>query len=261
MSAETARLAEAVAAAAASIPDAHVRTLAERIATTAGPAQAYAIVREPPVANFTAAATAIIEAWGAMGTPCAAPVVAAMLDAARATRRKVESAQRVELVWTGPDSRLLRARPTSQVVTDLVDSARRTLILVSFATTRVERIHRALSAAADRGVDISLVLETSDASGGRYKSHGPDPFAGIRAHRYTWSAEKRPADTAGAVLHAKLVIADGARAFVTSANLTGRALDANMEAGVTIDGGPLPAVLQAHFDELAYDGVLVPLTG
>ena len=45
-------------------------------------------------------------------------------------------------------------------------------------------------------------------------------------------------------------VVDGARAFITSANLTGHALEKNMEAGVLINGGPVPKTLSDHLQAL-----------
>ena len=84
-----------------------------------------------------------------------------------------------------------------------------------------------------------------------------DPFEGIHAARYVWATEHRPR-VAGrpAVLHAKIVLADDRVAFISSANLTGRALDHNIEAGVVVTGGPIPKALFSHFKEMAYGGVV-----
>jgi hypothetical protein len=45
-------------------------------------------------------------------------------------------------------------------------------------------------------------------------------------------------------------VVDGARAFITSANLTGHALEKNMEVGVLINGGPVPKTLGDHLQAL-----------
>ena len=47
-----------------------------------------------------------------------------------------------------------------------------------------------------------------------------------------------------------MAVADGNSALLTSANLTGHALEKNMEAGVVISGGHVPAGLRAHLHAL-----------
>jgi len=46
-------------------------------------------------------------------------------------------------------------------------------------------------------------------------------------------------------------------ALVTSANLTGHGIDANMELGLLVRGGPVPSRLAAHLSELMASGTLV----
>ncbi len=58
-------------------------------------------------------------------------------------------------------------------------------------------------------------------------------------------------------MHAKAVLADEHSALVTSGNLVGHALQANLELGVLVRGGPLPRRLTRHFRQLIMDGVLV----
>ena len=73
---------------------------------------------------------------------------------------------------------------------------------------------------------------------------------------YVWPIEKRPP---GSRLHAKVAVADGEFAFVTSANLTGHALDQNLEVGVLISGGQTPRRLTDHFHALISNGTLARL--
>jgi phosphatidylserine/phosphatidylglycerophosphate/cardiolipin synthase-like enzyme len=58
-------------------------------------------------------------------------------------------------------------------------------------------------------------------------------------------------------MHAKCLVSDGLHLFVTSANLSGNALDLNMELGVYVHGGALPEQVERHFDELIRLGELV----
>jgi len=57
-------------------------------------------------------------------------------------------------------------------------------------------------------------------------------------------------------LHAKAVIADGNWALVTSVNLTGHALELNMELGLLVEGGAIPQRPAAPFAELIARGIL-----
>jgi phosphatidylserine/phosphatidylglycerophosphate/cardiolipin synthase-like enzyme len=56
-----------------------------------------------------------------------------------------------------------------------------------------------------------------------------------------------------------VVVADQTRAFVTSANLTGSAMENNLEAGLLAHGGTVPRRLADHFSALMRVGVIQPL--
>jgi phosphatidylserine/phosphatidylglycerophosphate/cardiolipin synthase-like enzyme len=62
--------------------------------------------------------------------------------------------------------------------------------------------------------------------------------------------------TERASLHAKCVIVDSRRSFVTSANFTEAAQERNLEAGVLVDDPHFAASLRAQFDALVQSGDL-----
>jgi len=81
-----------------------------------------------------------------------------------------------------------------------------------------------------------------------------DAIAKVRAvvtgaEFYVWDGDAPGFDKSGSV-HAKCAVADGEAAFITSANLTGAAMDRNMELGVLVRGGDLPKKLQLHLEAL-----------
>ena len=51
-------------------------------------------------------------------------------------------------------------------------------------------------------------------------------------------------------MHAKIAVADKHICFITSANLTGNAMEKNMEAGVCITGGEIPELMHNHLSSL-----------
>jgi cardiolipin synthase A/B len=57
-------------------------------------------------------------------------------------------------------------------------------------------------------------------------------------------------------MHAKCAVADEELLFISSANLTGYALALNMELGLLVRGGPLPAAVWTHFQRLIEGGVM-----
>jgi phosphatidylserine/phosphatidylglycerophosphate/cardiolipin synthase-like enzyme len=63
----------------------------------------------------------------------------------------------------------------------------------------------------------------------------------------------------GGVLHAKAVVVDDEAVFVTSANLTGAALDRNIELGVLIRDRAVALTICGYFRSLIDRDLLKPL--
>ncbi|MGH7911163.1 MAG: DISARM system phospholipase D-like protein DrmC [Candidatus Dormibacteraceae bacterium] len=177
--------------------------------------------------------------------------VAGCLAGAAAAARVTRETQRVEVVWSGPESDVDTGRLTSRVVVDLIGEARRRVLLVSYAAITEERITAALAGAIERGVDVTLVRERA-VDNPAFRS-SDEAFVGLPLRRVVWPADRRPE---GAALHPKLIVVDGRSALVGSANLTGRALDANLECGVLIRGGPQPKSISDHIWSLIHSGTL-----
>jgi phosphatidylserine/phosphatidylglycerophosphate/cardiolipin synthase-like enzyme len=86
-------------------------------------------------------------------------------------------------------------------------------------------------------------------------SHETRPFGDLRSvRRWRWPADQR---SAGGLLHAKALIIDGQCALVGSANLTKRALIANLEVGVLIRDPEVAGALEDHVLGLMARGDLV----
>jgi phosphatidylserine/phosphatidylglycerophosphate/cardiolipin synthase-like enzyme len=168
--------------------------------------------------------------------------------------RAIERARRLRslsVVWTGPESGIATSRLTAATVIDLINSARREILLISYATYTEPALSAALAAAAGRGVEITLLIERH-IDNPAYSAPGT-PFPGLGATRLHWPRAQRPA---GASLHAKVIVVDDSTALVGSANLTSRAMETNLECGILIRGGPQPQAIRRHITELRARGAL-----
>lgn len=176
--------------------------------------------------------------------------VAGMLLGASDARLRVERELNVELVWTGPTTRFVPTRRTDQVLLDLIASASKDLFLVTFVAYDVHSVVTALNEAATRGIRLRILLEASARHGGTllYDSAATMRSRVPSAELYTWKEKTEP--FVDGKVHAKIAVVDGTRAFITSANLTGHALEKNIEAGVLINGGPVPKTLSDHLQAL-----------
>ncbi len=159
-------------------------------------------------------------------------------------------------VWTGPEPDTgSSGRLTLAVLADLVAEADREIVLVSYATLPGPALHGALANAVRRGVVVRTLLER--------RADNPHFFgddtslSDIPIDRLCWPGALRPV---GASMHAKVLVVDRTVALVGSANLTGPGLERNLECGMLVRGGPVPALIAAHFDALAADGVLLAVS-
>ena len=260
-------LTAAVVAAAHHIPEASLVAGANAIADHDhwSPTAASRLLEAVPAAGYTTHVRPIAEAWAAFpALPGAA--VAAAIRAAGAAVSEARRENRLSLVWTGPPTDEITLRSTRAVLHDLIASATETLILVSYASYGVAELAEDLREAAERGVHITLILESDEDSTvhhgpirpGKLKLAPALAALGDKIHLYRWPADQRAAIAApNASLHAKCVISDARRALVTSANLTDAAINDNMELGVLIESTTTGTQLHRHFHQLITDGILV----
>ncbi len=172
--------------------------------------------------------------------------------------------QSIELVWTGPAPTGSTLRRTDQALLDLIRGAERSIVVVTFAAYKVPEITIALEHAVARGVAVAFIGESDDESEGRLTFDASEALGETLARQvllYLWPLCKRTRDNKGrhGTLHVKCAVADDDHLLVSSANLTEYALNLNMELGVSIRGGELPAKIGDHIRRLIADGVLVPV--
>jgi len=167
----------------------------------------------------------------------------------------------LELVWTGPPQPMSTLRRTDQVLSDLITSAKHSLMIVSFAVYKLPHIEHALNAAMDKGVSVRFIFESRKESKGLLSIDGFNrnkDSALNRAELYVWPLERRSKTESGRIgaLHAKCAVADRETAFISSANLTAAALHLNMELGIIIHGNKIPCAIIDHFEGLIKSGFL-----
>jgi len=174
---------------------------------------------------------------------------------------------RLDLVWTGPETRASTSRSTGIVVERLFEEAERTVIVggYTFDTPEILRpLHRAM---ADRGVATMLFL---DVPGEATTSEGAENLATRHIDKFfceVWTFGTPKPDifydprTAmrgppWASLHAKCVVVDDKRALITSANFTDRGQERNIEAGVLIEDPVFAGELGGHWRQLVSAGLV-----
>nr|WP_255683281.1 DISARM system phospholipase D-like protein DrmC [Luteimonas sp. MHLX1A] len=245
---------EAVTAVVCLVSPEKVRALAGAIRKIKDAKASVALSDVVGTATAKAVVEQLVDAWRVASV--GSGELASMLLAASHAFENVSKHQSTELVWTGPTTPFVSARRTEQALLQVIGAAKQTLFVTSFVAYDVSTIVKALNDASTRGVSISMLLESSQDHGG---SISFDVIGKMRmlvpaAKLYAW--RERAAPFADGRVHAKVAVADGAVCFITSANLTGHAMEQNMEAGVLLAGGGIPELLRDHFCALVGTGVV-----
>lgn len=169
--------------------------------------------------------------------------------------------RRPDLVWSGPEVEGVPARDTRRVYEELFTSARRSLWAVSYAYFDGPRVFDVLAKRMEAVPELRVTL-LLNIDRGRLDTSRPDEVVRRFADRFwgrDWPGtvrptvyyDPRPVDPdAPGVLHAKVVVADEERVFVTSANFTGAALDHNIELGLLARDRPLALSVAKHLQGL-----------
>jgi phosphatidylserine/phosphatidylglycerophosphate/cardiolipin synthase-like enzyme len=185
-----------------------------------------------------------------------------------------QTADRLQLVWTGPDVPGSVSRDTGVVVRELFTCARRSVLLSSFTVRRGSEVFAPLAEAVDRNPSLHVRLAVNVGRSGDFST--PEHqlltrFAeGFWQNHWPWPKrpcvyyDPRALSTDSAIcasLHAKCIVVDDEIAFVTSANFTEWAQERNLEAGVLIRDETFALSLRNQFESLIAAGSLRLLPG
>jgi phosphatidylserine/phosphatidylglycerophosphate/cardiolipin synthase-like enzyme len=189
----------------------------------------------------------------------------AILDVALGEREDRRPAP--ELVWTGPEAPAGTARDTAVVLRSLFEGARESVILAGYSFDHAQDVLAPLHASmAKHQVSARFFVDIPQIE----RLAAPD--AHVRAFFKKFLAESWPfgeprprlfydkrALTPGppwCSLHAKCVVIDGTKAFVSSANFTQRGQERNIEVGVLIEDASFASYLAGQWLGLVDAGIV-----
>lgn len=169
----------------------------------------------------------------------------AILDVALSERAKHDRPA-PELVWTGPEGHGATARDTAIVLRELFESAREHVILAGYSFTHAESVlaplHETMQAHGVRAT-FFVDFEQPRVATVPPERHAEAALDGFLAKNWPFGppypalyydrraiVPPRPYSN----MHAKCVVVDGARAFVSSANFTMKGQEQNIEVGVLL---------------------------
>lgn len=206
-----------------------------------------------------------LRAAGLEGRP-----LAAALRLAEAARKAGEERAEPVLVWSDLD--VQGSRDTGIVCNELFRDAKRDVLVSTFNLGHRARpgeakgnpvlapLARRMAEVPGLLVRLFVNLRRLDFMPRASDREVEDAFAGwFRREIWPWEQvpevyydprSLEPSDDERACLHAKCVVVDDARAFVTSANLTEAAQDRNIEAGVLLDDPLFARSLRLQFESL-----------
>lgn len=242
-------LLEAVSAVVTNTPPNKVEQLAALAAGLDGPADAMRLSEWAVAPEAKKRIKRLVEEWK-VESSISGIELSAMIKAASFVHIKTSDEQIVELVWTGPSSHLVPTRKTERALVQVIQYAQERLFLTSFVAYKVDEIIEALTDAIKRGVMVSILLERSESDGGAVSNDGISAMKKTLPEATVWAWDNKSDEFFGGKVHAKVAVADEAVCFISSANLTGHAMEKNMEAGVLIEGGAIPEKLHRHLEAL-----------
>lgn len=184
-------------------------------------------------------------AFGLVGDEALASVLRGF--AAAASRGAVD----LRAVWSGPtfDG---DGDHTTAALAHLIDEATEDVFASTYSATEDSEFVKALWRAVVRGVETTVLLDTS-VRDGKTAAMLQKKLQGA-----TFLTYESPTGQY-ALQHAKVVIIDAAVAFVTSANFSGAGAHQNLEAGVIVREPGFASKMRQRFRQLTAHGELKPL--
>jgi phosphatidylserine/phosphatidylglycerophosphate/cardiolipin synthase-like enzyme len=172
-----------------------------------------------------------------------------------------------ELVWTGPEAPAGAARDTAIVLRELFESARESVILAGYSFDHAHSVLAPLhSSMRSHGVEARFFVDVPQAQHadveesyltrhlGAFLTENW-PFGEPRPRIYYDKRALRPGPPFCS-LHAKCVVIDGAKAFVSSANFTQRGQERNIEVGVLVEDASFASFLAGQWQGLIEAGIV-----
>jgi cardiolipin synthase len=251
------RLLEAIIDIVSNSPPDKIEQLSLSIGKLAASSASHALMSWAPNPAARTRLEKLNNAWAETDIP--AFELAGMLAGASAAYHYAKSEQEIELVWTGPSSKLIATRKTEQALLQVIDAAKDRLFITSFVAYNVSLIVAALDKAIRRGAQVSMLLEASDQHGGGVSIDGIGKMRSILPGVKLLSWINKGDGFSGGKVHAKVAVADECFCFISSANLTAHAMEKNMEAGVLIRGGATPRNLHRHLEALETTQVITKI--
>lgn len=185
---------------------------------------------------------------------------------------------KIEVVWTIPDIQGIHSRNTALIVQEIFQQAQTQLLISTYVIDRPEKAISIFGSLMERmetkaDLDVRIILNIEQP----YKSNlSTDSCIRKFSENFCnnlWQGKRLPDvfyDSRGfsdnnpyqrSCLHAKFIIADHQKVFLTSANFTEAAHQRNIEAGIIFDDRIIALKIINQVNLLINDKILVKLPG
>jgi len=183
--------------------------------------------------------------------------------------RQIRLGDQIGVVWSGPELPGSTSRDTGVVVRELFASARHSVLVSGYAVYQGKRVFEVLASNFDERPELRVRMFLNvarDRGDERADSELLREFA-ERFRNEEWPGRRLPEvyydpralsrePGPRACLHAKCLVVDGTKAFVSSANFTEAAQERNIEAGLLVESPEIARDLCAQFETLVQRGLL-----
>lgn len=157
--------------------------------------------------------------------------------------------EKIQLVITAPPSFNLRTKLTENVVEDMLQSAKKSILMTGYSIS--EYIHRYMDLIIQKsqsGVFVKIFINNIQEQGIvdkllRYKGRF------LQIYNYTNTDDKMSA------LHAKVLSVDGRQTLISSANLSYHGMMGNIELGCHIESARIAKEIDEAFRQLLFQKV------
>lgn len=170
------------------------------------------------------------------------------------TRSSVEK-EHAELVLTAPDSFKVKARKTKDVLAELLKGAEKSITITGYSIS--DHFEDMLDAIIDRslhGVYVKLYVNDLDKQKGSLNRLMSYRNKFLQVYEYQKSNDDKMA-----ALHAKILVVDARRSFVSSANLSYHGMEGNIEMGFLLDSIDKAKQIEEVLKELVRMKVFCPV--
>ena len=161
--------------------------------------------------------------------------------------------EKIELVLTAPPSFNLQAKRTENVVDEMLQSARKSIIMTGYSVSEyIKEFLDLIINKSQKGVFVKLFINKAD------EQNAVDKLIAYRGrflkiYNYSNESDKM------AALHAKVISVDNERTLVSSANLSYHGMSANIEMGCVIQSAKIANKINEVFKSLIFGKVFTEI--